>query len=198
MLKLQGMTLVELLIATALGALVLSLSTNHIAFLHHSFQKMNRQIALKDEMRMLQQLLTVQLQQANFVMRTYPALPETSELKSSVAISQFDGELPNSCITFTTDKDHSGDIELTGAEFVGFRLRDNAIEQSVSGALCDKKGWHDITDANTTTVESFNVSPLSLTSLGAVFAVNINASCKKDSTIKHTLSFMVTALNVRA
>ncbi len=197
MLSFRGFTLVELLIATAISSLVLSFSASHIAYLYHSHQQLNRHIALRDEMRTLQRLLEAQLQQADFIMRAPSTVPSSKDTSSSITISQFDDEPLDSCITFTTDKDRSGDIPLSSNELVGFRLRDNALEQSVSGARCNSKGWHDITDARTTLIAGFSITHQLTTPLGSMYLIALNASSRQDQNITYSLHFTVHVPNAR-
>lgn len=198
MLRFQGFTLVELLIAATLGALVISYATSNVAMLHHAFLQMQLELALKDEIRTLHHYLKRNLRQADFNMP--PALSPINlnpTAGSSISISNFPKEKKHSCVTFSFDKNHNGKVTQAEGELMGFRLRDYAIEQRVSGASCKAKGWHDITDSQSLRITHFSIAPIQHNALGGVYEVEIDAKSTKNFAIVSALKFTIHIPNAR-
>lgn len=61
------------------------------------------------------------------------------------------GEAGNSCLTYSYDADHDGQVGHSTMEQFGFRLHDQAIEMRTGGAEfnCQSGRWQDITQSGT-------------------------------------------------
>lgn len=200
MLAEKGFSLTELMISSVIGILVIITATRFSASLHHTLLDTRLANALEDELRSLQELITQQVSRADYL--AYPPLATmpnlmTPAVSSTLQISHFGSEQANSCITFSYDKDNSGSYEHEQNELLGYRLRNKAIEYRVAGKACNKGGWHDLTDARTTSITRFQLALISNTSWGKTILVSIDAHSAINQDIVSQRQFIIGIPNAR-
>ena len=201
MLDQKGFSLTELMISNVIGILVIVAATRFSASLHYTLINTQLANALEDELRSLQQLITLQIGRADYI--TYPTSLltiqnlMTSAVSSTLQISHFGSEHTNSCITFSYDKDNSGSYEHEQNELLGYRLRNKAIEYRVSSKQCNQGGWHDLTDAKTTSITRFHLALTADTSWGKTIHVAIDAHSTINQDITSQRQFIIGIPNAR-
>lgn len=168
MLKKMGFSLIELIIAMAIGAAVLLIATSSVLTLAHSLNALHQRMVLESELRLLTQTLSLQLTRAGYI--AYSNLDENSsasqlssnQLPPALEVDRHPSHAPNSCVLFAYDKNHDGEISASSpSELLGFRLHDKALEYRVAGKSCSQSGWHDLSDKKKIEVSAFSVTPLS-------------------------------------
>lgn len=196
MLVQKGFSLVELIIGALLSTLIVAHAGSFTTKYLVSTLKFQHKIALRDELRSLQSVISKNLKKADFVAFNPPSSQRNYfEIQSSIKIGQFEHEPLNSCILFSSDTNTNGKLDNSHQELRGFRLRKRAIEYRVAGKNCQQNGWHDITDPHYTSVNLFKIELKSHTSWGRIFEVSISASNAINPDIKETLVFIVEVLN---
>ncbi|CAD5266252.1 Prepilin peptidase dependent protein B [Alteromonas sp. 38] len=160
MLTSSGITLVELTIAMAISTTLVLFSAMGAATISKELGYFQQQLALHSELRLLSQSLSLQLQRAGYVARTFEEIFANGVLlPPSIEISHHPLEVENSCVLFSYDKNADGDITHEDpAELLGFRLRNKALEYRVASKSCAQGGWHDLTDASELYVTQFTIS----------------------------------------
>lgn len=196
MLAEKGVSLTELMISSFIGILVIMAATRFSASLHHSLINTQLKAALEDELRSLQQLITQQIGRADYIDNSASLVKNPNLTKkmapSTLKIGQFGSENVNSCITFSYDKKNPGHSEL-----LGYRLHNEAIEYRVAGKQCSQGGWHDITDAKTTSITNFSLTLSSSTSWGKTIRVSIDAQSTINKSIFSNRQFVIGVPNAR-
>lgn len=196
MLAEKGFSLTELMVSSFIGILVIMAASRFSASLHHTLLNTQLTAALEDELRSLQQHITQQIGRADYTSNPAGLVKNpyltTKMAPSTLKISQFGSENANSCITFSYDKKDRGHNEL-----LGYRLHNNAIEYRVAGRRCNQGGWHDITDAKTTSITNFSLTLSSSASWGKTIRVSIEAQSTINKGIFSNRQFVIGVPNAR-
>ena len=160
MLTSSGISLVELTIAMAISTTLVLFSAMGAATISKELGYFQQQLALQSELRLISHSLSLQLQRAGFVARSFEEIFANSALlPPAINISHHPLEAENSCVLFSYDKNADGDISHEApAELLGFRLRNKALEYRVASKSCEQGGWHDLTDASELKVTQFTIS----------------------------------------
>jgi prepilin peptidase dependent protein B len=179
MLRKRGFSLTELMIALAIGAVVILFATTSVLGLAHSLNTLNQRLVLESELRLLTQTISLQLARAGYLAKTHNA-SNTGNIRlltppaPSILIDKHPTGAPNSCVLFAYDKNHDGNISVVApSEMLGFRLHDNALEYRVAGKSCSQGGWHDLTDSKKMVVSAFTLTPLSHSLNEQVLQINL-------------------------
>ncbi|MBF0346992.1 MAG: prepilin-type N-terminal cleavage/methylation domain-containing protein [Magnetococcales bacterium] len=198
----DGISLVELMVALAAGAIVLSgvvqLFSNQAASQAYSHQV----IRLNQELRTLEEMMSRELRRAGF----WGTTPDTSgfSIKDNpfwasgfdLTISNITGGTANSCILFSYDLDQDGSLDTSSGndERYGFRLatdgsgigvvqmrRDSAGGTFSCGTAYGDTDWVDLTDPRNThyTQVSFSLSECKL----KLTAASVSTTCPDTNTI---------------
>jgi prepilin peptidase dependent protein B len=160
MLTSSGATLVELTIAMAISTALVLFSAMGAATISQELGYFQQQLTLQSELRLMSRSLSLQLQRAGYVARTFEEIfANGALLPPPIEISHHPLEVENSCVLFSYDKNADGDISHENpAELLGFRLRNKALEYRVASKSCEQGGWHDLTDASELNVTQFTIS----------------------------------------
>ncbi|MBI5450615.1 MAG: hypothetical protein HY940_04585 [Gammaproteobacteria bacterium] len=149
------MTLIELLLGSLLGLLLLATLLNAWLQLAASSQRQLGQLRLEHELRSTVLLMTRDLRRAGYwhwqpgsaaSLYDNPFLqPATRPRLARATVS----EAADSCITFSYDLDGDGLVNDGSLELFGYRQRSGALEtrSSASAAACSSGQWQDITTA---------------------------------------------------
>ncbi len=164
----QGMTLIELMIASVMALIALSsVITVYSATASHSSQQL-RQAHLNQQLRGVMHLLTSDLKRAGYWSFSPNLLAATANPfqypTNQLRIQSYKEENPDSCILFSYDLDKDGLVGVgrcgsTGCasqtdddnvEQFGFRLRDTRIQSRFGGTGfdCERGYWQTINDNN--------------------------------------------------
>lgn len=159
--KHRGASLVELMIAMALGVGALSAIASVIGYGIGTNGKLLANSRLHEEINAVASLMTRDIKRAGYnadtvAMVTDPAA-SPSAFENSVLVSRHPLEVPDSCITFAYDINDNGVLDTVGInENFGYRLRDGAIEIRTAGLGCGVDGWLKLTDSQTVTITDLN------------------------------------------
>jgi type II secretory pathway component PulJ len=166
----RGLTLVELLIGSALGLLILGVLTGlYVNTIASSGQGL-RMAHLQQQLRAAMEIMGRDLRRAGY----YGTRPDAGTLaalranpftdadhpgkdeaeRNDVRIGHFQGgqaEAAGSCILYSYDLDADGNLKPSGVgmERFGFRLREGMLQMRYGGDGfdCDQGVWHAVTDA---------------------------------------------------
>jgi prepilin peptidase dependent protein B len=163
----QGLTLLELLVGSTLGLLILSALLGLYATMIASSGEGLRAAHLQQQLRAALEIMRRDLRRAGYygvqpaaaslpMLRANPFTdadnphrPETE--RNDVRLGQYTGEVADSCILFSYDLDANGSLTPsgTGMERFGFRLREGALQMRYGGEPfdCSQGSWQAVTDA---------------------------------------------------
>ncbi|MEG3766161.1 prepilin-type N-terminal cleavage/methylation domain-containing protein [Alteromonas sp. 14N.309.X.WAT.G.H12] len=154
----DGFTLIELMIALTLGLAVLAGSASLTASIYHSQRMLLNGLLMEQEVNRITALITYHLSASGFHGDARNVL--FSEKKKahtfvvSYEVSQHPDEFPQSCLLFAFDANNNGVLDTSpGDERKGFRLRDNALEMRIDGKTCSQTGWQDLTQSSLVSVK---------------------------------------------
>jgi prepilin peptidase dependent protein B len=198
MLKSKGFSLVELLVATGIASTLLVLASRHTAFFYSALLKVQHTVAIEAEIQSLQHVITAHLEQAGYIEQPIATQLAVSHASlPSIDVSRFSSEAPNSCFTFSYDKNSDGTITLTPNEFFGFRLRNKAIEYRVGKRSCSQTHWQDLTDTKDVSVSEFSITRLHVSGWGVAYEIYIKAFSSVFSGVEASTTFIVEVANVK-
>lgn len=164
----RGASLVELMIAMALGIGALSAIASVIGYGIGTNGKMLANSRLHEEINAVASLMTRDIKRAGYNADTVDMVTDPtaapSAFANSVIVSRHPGEEPDSCITFAYDINGNGVLDTVGSnENFGYRLHDGAVEIRMGGANCDQGGWQNLTDSETVTITDLNFNLIQTT-----------------------------------
>lgn len=156
-----GISLVEMLIALALGASAITGLAMLVGNAIGLNAKMMQSSRLREELGNSFSLIAHDLQRAGYSGAAIDNLSSSAfQLSEPLTIGQYGSESPNSCITFTYDINANGVLDTQSPnEQFGYRLRDYSIEIRKNGASCTASGWEDLTDSEIVTVSHLSFTP---------------------------------------
>jgi len=197
----QGYTLVELIIASAIGLV----SVTTLASFVGMGIGMNAQALLRsrlvEEVNMIASLIEREVKRAGYSATSERQLLGQTPLVFSnhFTLSAFHDEPESSCILYSYDADENG-IQDTdnGSELFGFRLHDKAIEIRQGGASCDDGGWHDLSDPQQIEITQFEGSLDSAITNGyrtRFVSITLGAKMKNGSKNQYVVSKTVLVQN---
>lgn len=189
----RGFSLVELLIAMALGGTLLSALVSFVAISASSHAKLVMQQRLSEELHTLSHLIVDELRRAEFdhsaTSFSKPFDPQESEFVDSLRLSEFPGEQSTSCIEYAYDKNKDGILNTSPSnENFGFRLKNKAIEMRQKGAKCESNGWQDISDSSVVTVEALKFSIQQASQTRRYINITLTASAKGYPQIQRSIT----------
>ncbi|WP_100643044.1 prepilin cleavage protein [Alteromonas facilis] len=156
----RGATLIELLIALAIGVTAISALAGLVGYGMGVNAKLLASSRLNEEVGNVMTLITRDVRRAgyngNSVLMVADPAANPSAFAGSIAIGAFPGELANSCILFSYDNDNDGvlDVAAGNNENYGYRLRNGAVEMRTNGLACEDVGWIPLTDPGMTSITS--------------------------------------------
>lgn len=173
----MGFTLVELMIASSLSMLLVSLAISLSSRLHTNNAQLQLSSMIEDDMRAIQSVLTQTISKANYTALTSVDLTGIHlSPVDTINLSAYPKEKHNSCITFGYDKNNDGTITAEDNELLGYRLRNNAIEYRVEAKACSEPGWFDLTDVKSISINQLSFSKVKSTNWGTLLRVEIVAT----------------------
>ncbi|MGB1580803.1 MAG: prepilin-type N-terminal cleavage/methylation domain-containing protein [Nevskiales bacterium] len=196
-----GLTLVELMVAMALGLVLFAgLLNAYVATVKHNGDLIVS-AHLDNELHKVLDMMARDLRRAGTHGSPSSLIVGGSNPFAVDAPAAYTGEAANSCITFGYDWDSDGVLDISPAnadERYGFRLKDGAIQARLSGLACDADGWSDVTDKKVVRVTALQFQPTN-TVAGAMhvqeFQISINAELNNDPAVTRSLSKQVRVRN---
>jgi prepilin peptidase dependent protein B len=169
----RGFSLVELMIAMALGLGSLSVIASVIGYGIGTNAKLLANSRLSEEINAIGSLITRDVKRAGYNGDTTALVTDPTASPSafahSVVVSQHPDEVPNSCIVFAYDRNSNGVLDTAGTnENYGFRLRNGAVEIRMAGAGCTDVGWQNLTDTDMVSITGLNFNLTETTFNGVV------------------------------
>ena len=191
----SGFSIIELMLATMLSISLISVMLSFTASSQKKGVFIDEQASLEDELRTLRRVIASDLARADYV--NHSSVDIASPLTSSVQVGAYGKEPQNSCIVFFYDKNQNGKISDSEREFFGYRLRDHAIERRVNQRSCSDKGWHDVTDINSTIVKHFAIDFIFASSWGSAYSITIALDSARYAVDTSQITFMVEVPNAK-
>lgn len=194
--KQRGFTLVELMIAAALGLFL----TTGVLTLFMTTLKSNSELAntqqLENELNASLGLMTRDLLRAGQNGKPSVAPNITNPFGLGVT-GAYAGETANSCVLFSYDLNNDGVLGITspGDERFGYRLRRGVVQTRRAGLSCTDDSWTDITTAGVVSVTQLQFIVRTLVdrditmkqvtiSLGGRLNNNVNVARSLTSTVR--------------
>ena len=145
----QGFTLLETLLAMAIGSIIMIGAARTLPLLQQQSLRLQMQVQLFDELQQMTQTVEKFIRRAGYCHGdcTGKAL-------------QIQGP-SGSCLLLRWDENSNGKwegVEREDSEYYGFRWRNNNLEMQRGVDRCDGSGWEKINDPRVLTVEQFSVS----------------------------------------
>lgn len=156
----RGYTFVELLIALALGSIVMTIAAAASATLIRDDLLLERKNTLLEVSQLLASRLSREIRRSGYISRSGQAhLNSVNPFQAQWQISGHPDESANSCVLLAYDKNHDGTVSTADPnELTGFRLHDETIEQRADGRHCDQGWWQDITDPRLIRITYFKIT----------------------------------------
>nr|WP_318383854.1 prepilin peptidase-dependent protein [uncultured Enterobacter sp.] len=182
----RGFSLLEVLIAMAIGSILLLSASRFLPALHMAMLRQTRQQALEDEV--WQRLYTVgkHLQRAGFCRGECSGQPLVIAAQGACVIVQWDGN-SNGRWDVSPPKE---------SDQTGFRLRNAALETLRGADSCDSKGWEKMTDPQMLHVEGFQVQQTATAGFAPELTVTLSASIVGHADESLSATYSVTGFNL--
>ena len=144
----RGFTLLEVLIAMAIGSVLLICTARFLPGLQMAMLQQTRKQALEDEVWQRLYTIAKHVQRAGYCRGVCSGKALMISPQASCIIVQWDGN-SNGVWDSAPAKE---------ADQTGFRLQDGALETRRGAASCQDKGWDKMTEPDMITVEQFSVT----------------------------------------
>jgi prepilin peptidase dependent protein B len=180
----QGFSLVEVLIAMAIGSVLLLSTARFLPALQMAALRQTQQQVLEEEV--WQRLFTVSrhLQRAGFCRGVCAGEGITIE---------------NHCVVLRWDGNLNGVWEQTpstNSDVTGFRMNNGALETLRGAASCTGKGWEKMTDPDFLVVDDFTVKRHNLAGFAPEFDMLLSAHLKARPEVQVHANYSVTGHNL--
>lgn len=180
----QGFSLVEVLVAMAIGSVLLLATARFLPALQMAALRQTQQQVLQEEL--WQRLLTVarHLQRAGFCQG---------------ACSGEGVMLENDCVRVRWDSNLNGVWEETPAansEVTGFRLSNGGLETLRGATSCTGKGWEKMTDPDFLTVDAFVIERHNRSGFAPEFSLRLSAHLTSRPQAQASVACSVTGHNL--
>lgn len=149
-----GLTLTELMVALAVGLILLAgLTSAFVAMLHSNAENL-KTVRLNQDLRAVMHLIVSDLRRAGYSGNAFDDMaigtgtaPNNDFMDSAhdMTIAQYGTEAANSCITYSYDTDDNA-VADSPDDLFGWRLNDGTVERRQGALLCSESGWQNITD----------------------------------------------------
>lgn len=190
----KGFTLVELMIALALGLVVMGGALSMVTSILATNISMLKITRLDQELKAVMMMITRDLRRAGSHGRIAEDIL-AGHIIFPDPFSEIHVSADSHCILFSYDKESDGALDTN--DRYGFRLdtEDKAIEIRKAGANCVEGGWENVTDENAieiTALEIEDLSPPSISSAGyqislRQFHITLTGRLKENTTVRRTL-----------
>ena len=147
--SMRGFTLLEMLLAMAIGSIIMVGAARTLPLLQQQNLRLQMQVQLFDDLQHLAQTVEKFVRRAGYC-----------HGKCRGTALHIQGNQGN-CLLVRWDENSNGQWEGIGrddSEYYGFRLRGNNLEMQRGVDRCDGSGWEKMNDPRTMIVEQFSVS----------------------------------------
>lgn len=156
MLKLKrqsGYTLIEIMIAMTLAIGSLAAVSSLVGYGIGVNGNLLNSARLNEELGNVYSLVMSDLRRTGYSGSTVAMVTDPqanpSPFNSSITVSEFAGEVANSCILFSYDSNDNGVLDNAAPdENFGYRLRNGTVEIRRNAGTCVDAGWEDLTDSD--------------------------------------------------
>lgn len=187
----QGFSLIELMIALALGLMLVAGVISLFMATINGNSGLAKTHRLESELHAGMGLMVRDLRRAGYDGSATPQ-PNFVNPFSSITVGAYAGEAADSCILFSYDLNSNGVVDTGGIkdERFGYRLKQGVLQMRQNGLDCTTNGWSDVTtaalikvtrllfDMSTTTDGSMNLRSVTVT---------LSGQLKSDAGVKRTL-----------
>ena len=180
----QGLSLVEVLIAMAIGSVLLLSTARFLPALQRAVSVQAQRQALEEEVWQRLLAVTRHLQRAGFCRGNCRGEGVTLEKQ---------------CLLVRWDSNLNGVWEETppaNADVTGFRLRNDALETQRGAQGCSGKGWERMTDPDFILVDEFTVEQHNRSGFAPEFELTLSAHLASRPDVKASASYSVTGHNL--
>jgi prepilin peptidase dependent protein B len=184
--KMQGFSLMEVLIAMAISSVLLLATSRFLPALQRAVLQQTRQQALEEEVWQRVYVVAKHLQRAGYCNGNCQGEPLQLERN---------GE----CLIVRWDANSNGvwDVSpVTDADSTGFRLNTGALETLRGAATCEGKGWEKMTDPGVFHVSRFAVTRTTHAGFAPQLTVALAASLTADPQTTVFAQYSVTGFNL--
>ncbi|WP_437888469.1 prepilin peptidase-dependent protein [Phytobacter sp. V91] len=184
--KQQGFSLIETLLAMAIGSVLLLAAARFLPALQLGVLQHTRTQMLEDEL--WQRLYTVarHLQRAGYC---------NGNCEGKPLVIGRDGE----CVIVQWDANSNGRWDTTpvsDADSTGFRLQNGVLETLRGASSCEGKGWDKMTEPATIIVHSFTVNRQQSPGFPPVVSVSLSGGIRGQGERTVNAAFSVTGFNL--
>ncbi|RZN43684.1 prepilin peptidase-dependent protein [Escherichia sp. E2593] len=186
LIKEQGFSLMEVLIAMAISSVLLLGAARFLPALQRESLIATRKLALEDEIWLRVFTVAKHLQRAGYCHGTCPG-------EGLKIVGQGD------CIIVQWDANSNGIWEHEPgkeSDQIGFRLKDNVLETLRGTTSCEGKGWDKLTNPDAVVIDTFQVTRQDNSGFPPVLTVNMHAASKADPQTVVLASYSVTGFNL--
>ncbi|MBD3587296.1 hypothetical protein HHX48_16290 [Salinimonas sp. HHU 13199] len=197
----RGYTLTGLLMSMGIGVSLLAAGATFAMNLSQQQLVISQKLELQNHVKRTGLLIMNELSRAGYDgmagIRFISGIPrDASPFYPAFELGVSGGYSQGSCVVFHYDKNHNGTIEKEPlSEYLGFRLKDGAIESRMDAKDCDQPGWQDLTDPTYIKVDTFRISPVNISGSGALLSVEISATLVRAPSVSAKLHWPVTVRN---
>lgn len=182
--KIKGFSLVEVLIAMAIGSVLLLSTARFMPSLQRTAIGQTQRQALEEEV--WQRLFTVarHLQRAGFCRGECAG--EGLTIEPQCVLTRWDSNLNGLWET----------SPAANAETTGFRLQNGVLETLRGAESCAGKGWEKMTDPNFIVMETLSIHRQNIAGFAPEFILELSAHLKTRADVRVSASFSATGHNL--
>ncbi|KFC06166.1 prepilin peptidase-dependent protein B [Trabulsiella guamensis ATCC 49490] len=184
--KSPGFSLMEVLIAMAIGSMLLLATSRFLPALQGAVLRQTRQQALEEEVWQRVYVVAKHLQRAGYCNGSCSGEPLQLEKSGECLIVRWDA---NSNGIWDT-------APVTNADSTGFRLNNYALETLRGATTCAGKGWEKMTDPGVFHINNFTVTRIAHAGFAPQLTVTMMASLTSDPQATVSAQYSVMGFNL--
>jgi prepilin peptidase dependent protein B len=187
-----GASLIELMIAMALGLAALSAIASLVGFGIGVNGKLLSNSRLNEEINSIGALITRDLKRAGFSADTINMVTNPvdfpSAFRNSISVSEHPDEDEDSCMLYAYDQNANGVLDTVGSnENFGFRLRNGTVQIRTNGATCASDSWQELTDPDIVNITELDFD-IDLVTFNNVVSTQITVTIEGELVVNDALS----------
>ncbi|WP_339058412.1 prepilin peptidase-dependent protein [Candidatus Regiella endosymbiont of Tuberolachnus salignus] len=118
---------------------------------------------------------------------------------SAITLSQYRGEIENSCIIIAYDLNRNGYWEEEGhenSEYFGYRLHNGSLEAQRGGKTCFGNGWEKLFDPQEIQITHFTITDLNDLTPGNLFKLQLSGHSVRNPRIQLQINSVINGKNL--